>query len=180
VTITIATRHLTAHPVTASDFAPFGAVLRALPDRTPMTSDEELLDLSNGRPRFYLMELHDKPPVFRAITRHRRTTQVLLGVGDRGWVIAVAPPTGLDDPDAVPDLDAIRAFWIPSDVAVLLSRGTWHSGPHFLEPTRSFASLELADTNIVDHHTFRIDEAHNVQFEIGVEADGHRVAATTR
>jgi ureidoglycolate hydrolase len=179
--MTIATRHLTAHAVTASDFAPFGAVLRALPDRTPMTSDEELLDLSNGRPRFYLMELHDKPPVFRAITRHLRTTQVLLGVGDRGWVIAVAPPTGPDEPHAVPDLDAIRAFWIPSDVAVLLGRGTWHSGPHFFESTRSFASLELADTNIVDHHTFRIDEAHNVQFEIVVEADQRSSgAATTR
>jgi ureidoglycolate hydrolase len=168
VTIAIATRHLSAQPITAADFAPFGVVLSALPDMTPMTADEQMLDLSGGRPRFYLMELHDKPPVFRAITRHRRTTQALLSVGNHGWVIAVAPPGPLDDADAVPDLDAIKAFRVPGDVAVLLRRGTWHSGPHFSEPTRSFANLELSDTNVVDHHTFHIDRAHGIQYEVVV------------
>ncbi|MEU4311118.1 ureidoglycolate lyase [Nocardia sp. NPDC024068] len=171
------TRALVAQPLTREAFFPFGAILRARPDGTPVTEDEGLLDLAAGRPRFYLMELADKPPRFRTITRHRRTTQSLLSVGGASWIIAVAPPEDLDDPGAEPDVDRIVAFEVPGDVAVLLHRGTWHSGPHFAEPVRTFANLELADTNIVDHHTFRLDRERSLQFEITAPEAGIRKQA---
>ena len=60
------------------------------------------------------------------------------------------------------------AFRIPGDVAVLPRRGTWHSGPFFTRERMSFCNLELADTNQVDHHTYRLDRELGVRCEVVV------------
>ncbi len=48
-------------------------------------------------------------------------------------------------------MEAIRAFRIPGDVAVMLLRGAWHAGPLFEAAEASFFNLELSDTNVTDH-----------------------------
>jgi ureidoglycolate lyase len=162
-------RQLPANRIDDDAFRPFGRVLHAMPDGTPATDSERQLDLSCGEPRFYLMELTGRPPTFRSITRHRRTTQSLLAVGGGDWFLAVAPPSPLEIADAVPDPAQIVAFVIPAGVSVLLHRGTWHAGPFFTEPSRVFANLELTDTNVVDHHTVPLSPAGELQFEIAVK-----------
>ncbi|MDQ0036284.1 ureidoglycolate hydrolase [Variovorax boronicumulans] len=77
-------------------------------------------------------------------------TQTPASVGGFDWVMTVAPPIALEDPDAEPRLEDIRAFLIPGDLAVMLHVGTWHAGPLFDAEEMSFFNLELADTNIVD------------------------------
>ncbi|ALJ22272.1 ureidoglycolate lyase [Microbacterium sp. No. 7] len=152
----------TIEPLTDEAFAPFGVVLHSLEDGTPCTPQEASLDLAEGAPRFYLMRLEDKPPTFTGITRHRRTTQTLLSADAREWIIAVAPAT-----DGAPDLDAVRAFTVPAGVAITMAKGTWHSGPFFEGDAMSFVNLELEDTNIVDHDTYRLDR------ELGVRVNLH-------
>ena len=150
------TTQLSAEPLTDEAFAPFGAVLRATPDGGPFSDAEGRLDLSAGTPRFYLMQLADKPARFAGITRHRQVTQCLSAVGGGSWLIAVAPP------DVVPTPADVRAFVVPGDVALLLGKGTWHAGPFFDPPEMSFVNLELADTNVVDHDTHRFAEPLDV------------------
>ncbi|GAA2235061.1 ureidoglycolate lyase [Herbiconiux moechotypicola] len=142
-----------ARPVTAEGFARFGELLAPGEDGAPPSAAESALDLSQGAPRFYLMELEDKPARFRSLTRHRRVTQVLASVGGGEWLLAVAAPTGEGDDDPRPGLADVAAFRIPGDVAVLLHRGTWHAGPYFDGERMSFFNLELADTNVVDHQS---------------------------
>lgn len=149
---------LTAETVTAEEFAPFGVVLTPMADGTPFTSEEAVLDVSGGIPRFYLMALDDKKPEFTRVTRHLETTQTLMAVGDVEWTIAVAP-AGIDEPG----LDDLRAFRIPPRTAITLLKGTWHAGPFFAEPRMDFVNLELDDTNFVDHHNFRLDDAYGVR-----------------
>lgn len=165
---TLTTHRITARPLTDEAFAPFGAVLRATPDGAPFSEREALLDLSRGTPRFYVMSLVDKPPAFTGITRHRAVTQTLAAVGGKPWLLAVAPPYDVDVPDTAPRLEDIVAFQIPGDVAVLLHRGTWHSGPFFTGERMSFFNLELADTNQVDHHTYRLDRDLGIRCEVVV------------
>jgi ureidoglycolate lyase len=160
------TRTITAEPISAESFAEFGTLLCALDDGTPFTAEEAQLDVSRGTPRYYLMRLEHRPPRFAGITRHRQTTQALLSVGGKEWLLAVAPPKDLDIPDATPCAEEIRAFRVPGDVVVLMKRGTWHSGPHFTEDEMSFANLELADTNVVDHQTYRLDRELGFTMEI--------------
>ncbi len=76
---------------------------------------------------------------------------MLASAGGQEWLLAVAPPPSVDSADAEPGLEAIRAFRIPGDAAVMLSRGTWHAGPLFEGREASFFNLELSDTNVADH-----------------------------
>jgi ureidoglycolate hydrolase len=139
--------------LTAERFAPYGSVIAPMQDGVPFGVAEAALDLSAGAPRFYAMRLPARGLTVTQITRHRRVTQVLASVGGHTWFLAVAPPLAVDDPKAEPALDDISAFRIPGDVAVLLHKGSWHAGPLFEGDEQSFFNLELADTNVVDHHT---------------------------
>lgn len=146
------TTHLAIEPVTATEFARFGTVI---PPKAagPFGPDDADLALGRGIPRFSTMRIPGRGYEVRSITRHRRVTQVLASAGGHDWVLAVAPPDGVDDPEARPDAEAIRAFRIPGDTAVMLAVGTWHAGPLFEGEARSFFNLELSDTNETDHHT---------------------------
>jgi len=150
---------LKVRPLTAEAFAPFGTVMAALADGVPFGPADAQLELSSGTPRFYVMRLETRGRTVRAITRHRCVTQALASVGGHPWLLAVAPPLRVDDPEAEPAWQDIRAFRIPGDVAVMLSRGTWHAGPLFDTPEAAFFNLELADTNVTDHHTSRLPVA---------------------
>lgn len=140
---------LAVAPITAAAFAPFGKLVQPMPDGAPAGDVDQALDLSGGRPRFYIMALDHRALTVSRITRHTQATQVLASVGGGEWLLAVAPPGEAAEPDPA----AIRAFRIPGDVAVLLARGTWHAGPYFEPPQMSFFNLELEDTNVVDHDT---------------------------
>ncbi len=142
-----------AEPITAEAFLPFGHLIEATEDMVPATAIDYALDLSGGQPRFYIMRLDHRGLDVNGITRHGAVTQVLASVGGGSWMLCVAPA----DPTADrPDPDAIRAFVIPGDVAVLLSRGTWHAGPYFHAEEMRFFNLELIDTNVADHHTVHL------------------------
>jgi ureidoglycolate lyase len=139
--------------LSAERFAPYGSVITPMEDGVPFGAQDAQLDLTGGTPRLYAMRIPARGLTFTRITRHRRVTQALASVGGHAWFLGVAPPLALADPQAEPALDAIRAFRIPGDVAVMLHKGTWHAGPLFEGDAQSFFNLELADTNMVDHHT---------------------------
>ena len=66
-----------------------------------------------------------------------------------------------------PHQEDLHVFRIPPGIFVKLHEGTWHAGPLFTGYSAcSFANLELADTNVVDHHT-HIYADDGLQFEIG-------------
>lgn len=155
--------HAAARPLPTADitrhaFAPFGELIEACEDGVPFGPNDARLDLSRGVPRFYIMRLPRRGLVFGRITRHRLVTQCLASVGGKPWFIAVAPPKGLDDPEAEPLLADIRGFRVPGNLAIKLHKGTWHAGPFFEEAEMAFFNLELSDTNEVDHHSSSLQE----------------------
>ena len=152
---------LVATPITGNAFVPFSSVIEATSDGVPAGNIDGALDLSNGTPRFYIMALTHREPTVLTITRHKQATQVLASVGKATWLLAVAPPS-----EAKLDPASIRAFSVPGDVAVLLSRGTWHAGPYFEPAETKFFNLELDDTNVVDHETCDLAEEFGVTFAL--------------
>jgi ureidoglycolate hydrolase len=148
-------------PLTAAAFQPFGQVVAACEEGSSFESEARLV-LQNGTPRFYIMRLRDRGLKFHKITRHRRSTQCLGSLEGREWFLGVSAPSAA----AVPELAAIVVFRIPGDCFVNLDVGTWHAGPYFEAETVDFYSLELADTNVVDHDTCNLLEHHGVEFEI--------------
>jgi ureidoglycolate lyase len=158
----ISSRILVAEPISAAAFAPYGKLVEPMPDGAPAGDVDQARDLSRGRPRFYIMALDHRPLIVSRITRHTRATQVLAAVGGGGWLLTVAPPGSAEAPDP----EAIRAFRIPGDVAVLLSCGTWHAGPYFEPPQMSFFNLELEDTNVADHETCDLAARFGLSFDL--------------
>jgi ureidoglycolate hydrolase len=143
---------LTVCELTPTAFAPFGTIGLPLADGAHGAGDVPL-DLSQGRPRFYIMRLHDRADLsFEQMARHDRVTQCLGTIDGLPWLIAVAPAEIKD-----PALDDIRAFRVPANCFVALARGTWHAGPYFTEDQRDFYNLELSDTNTADYATFRLN-----------------------
>ena len=144
-------RDLPVTDLSAEAFAPYGKVIPPMEDGTAFGLHDAALRFGTGIPRFYTMRLPNRGLVISRITRHRQVTQVLASAGGLPWLLAVAPPPVEDVPDAEPALEAIRAFRIPGDAAVMLHRGTWHAGPLFETPEANFFNLELSDTNVTDH-----------------------------
>ncbi|WP_142850491.1 ureidoglycolate lyase [Telmatospirillum sp. J64-1] len=146
-------RDIKAEPIAREAFAPFGELIEPTEDGVPFGPEDAKLMLDRGTPRFYIMRLRDRGPVFTRITRHLDVTQCLASLGGHSWMLAVAPPKDPDNPDAQPALEDIKGFLIPGSVAIKLHRSTWHAGPFFSTPNEiDFLNLELADTNVVDHH----------------------------
>lgn len=159
-------RPLAVEPVTRAAFAPFGDLIEAIEDGVPFGPADARLDLARGEPRFYIMRLDKREPLVQRITRHRRVTQCLASVGGKPWAIAVAPPLHVDDPEAEPALDSIRAFSVPGNVAIKLHRGAWHAGPYFAGDELAFFNLELSDTNEVDHQNSYLDRRFGVALRL--------------
>jgi hypothetical protein len=60
------------------------------------------------------------------------------------------------------------AFKVTGGTIVKLNMGTWHAGPLFQAndiDTMDFFSLELSDTNIIDHNTYDYSPQY-ISFEI--------------
>lgn len=158
-----ALQKLSASLVTPADFQPYGQVIYPSHDGKPYGDDDAQLILDQGIPRFYLMRTQQRGLKFQKITRHNLCTQCLGSLGNKHWLLAVAPPgAGIE-----PDLEQIQAFTIPGDCFIKLHVGTWHAGPYFQEyDFVDFYNLELTNTNIIDHQTCNLLAKFNLEFEI--------------
>lgn len=159
----LTTISLPAEPVSPELFAPYGQVVLATPDGKPFDGTDAQVDLSNGIPRFYLMQIPARGLRFDQITRHDRCTQCLGSLNGATWWIAVAPANAAS---LTPDRDRLRAFQVPGNCFLKLDRGTWHAGPYFEVGTIDFYNLELSDTNINDHFTHVFSSRDRCQFAI--------------
>jgi ureidoglycolate lyase len=139
--------------ITPEAFAPFGTIGAPQGDGAHGAGDVPL-DLSQGRPRFYIMRLAGRGDLtFDRLARHDRVTQCLGTTDGLPWLMAVAP-AGVKEPT----IDDIRAFRIPPDKFIALAHGTWHAGPYFSEAQRDFYNLELTDTNKADFGVWHLTQ----------------------
>ena len=156
-------QQLQAQLITAENFQRYGQVISASKDGKAYDAEDAQLNLQNGIPRFYIMRLQGRGRKFHTITRHVECTQCLGSLEGKDWLIAVALPN--NDVNE-PALEEIVAFRIPGNCFIKLNAGTWHSGPYFEHGTVDFYSLELSDTNVVDHFTHNFLKTHQMEFEI--------------
>ncbi|MBD2019410.1 ureidoglycolate lyase [Leptolyngbya sp. FACHB-36] len=166
MSITPSLNLLKVQAITSENFQRYGQVIWAIEDGKSYSLEDAQLDLSQGIPRFYVMRLHNRGRTFHRITRHLSCTQCLGAMEGKEWLIAVAPPKNLDDPQAKPFIEEIEAFRIPGDCFIKLHVGTWHAGPYFDAECIDFYNLELSDTNIVDHHTCDLKRTYNASLHL--------------
>lgn len=117
-------------------FQDFGKVL-AIPGDTPTYSDQRLDWWSTigvlpgsvvGDFEVSLLTCRKRGMTFNSLERHVQSPELLLALDD-DIISAFAPARDLDDPDARPALEDVRAFKIPQDQGFLVETGTWHLLP---------------------------------------------------
>jgi ureidoglycolate hydrolase len=156
-------KKLQAQLITPESFQRYGQVIFPSVDGKAFDAEDAQLNLQNGIPRFYIMQLQKRGRKFSKITRHVQSTQCLGSLEGKDWLIAVCPPhNDLHEPV----LEEIAAFQIPGNCFIKLNEGTWHAGPYFDHEFVDFYNLELADTNVVDHFTHDFLKSHKLEFEI--------------
>ncbi|MEM1369145.1 MAG: ureidoglycolate lyase [Cyanobacteria bacterium P01_H01_bin.15] len=153
---------LTADWITPENFAPYGQLIQASHDGKLFDESDAQLELSRGKPRFYIMRLTERGRNFHRITRHLQCTQCLGSLEGKDWYLAVAPPANAPEPNLL----RLAAFRIPGDCFIKLHRGTWHAGPYFDHEFVDFYNLELSNTNQVDHYTHDFCKAQQLAFQI--------------
>lgn len=162
MTQTIAIEQLTAKLITPKNFKPYGQLIMPSEDGKTYDRTDAQLNLTNGTPRFYIMQLKHRGRKFHKITRHVLCTQCLGSLDGKEWLISVAPPSEGDRPE----IDKMVAFRIPGNCFIKLEMGTWHAGPYFEHDVVDFYNLELSNTNEVDHFTYNFRECDKLEFEI--------------
>jgi len=120
---------LTAAPLTASDFAPFGDVIEPRATPTVMInqglcarhSDLAQLEFSDGRAAISLFDAEARhlPHIVKMVERHPLGSQAFLPLGPLSCLVIVA-----EDADGAPG--APRAFITEPGQAINLLRGIWH------------------------------------------------------
>lgn len=148
-----------AQAATPANMADYGTLLEPGEDGAAFGAIDAVLHLSAGTPRFYIMKLKKRPMAVTRITRHLAVTQALAALNGKRWYVLLAPPDAPGSINALPDIGRLQAFFITGSQGLVLHRGTWHAGPYFVEDEVDFVNLELSDTNIVDHHSVRLDAA---------------------
>ena len=148
-------RRLAIEPMTAESFAPFGWVTKSsgMPDdRRVMTPLRFEYD---GRITIHTIWQPRAGRTFSRLERHFGVTQTFFQLSGSPCVVCVAPPTDLDDPDAVPRPVDVRAFLIDPGQGFSFARGTWHSLDRYVlaPPGATFVILnsDPNPTQIVDY-----------------------------
>ena len=118
---------LVLEPMTEESFKPFGDLL----DPTERPSDHRIISSVpfevDGSGTLGVIWQPYEGLTFNQLERHFGVTQTFIQLSGAPAVVAVSQSTDLDDPEAAPDPQDVRAFLIDQTKGYTLHRGTWHS-----------------------------------------------------
>lgn len=135
---------ITAQPLTAEAFAPYGDVLMPPPEPGRIYFDEAL---SNARPgaktSLSLSRLAPikMPMTAKLLERHEFSSQTFVPLDVARWVIIVAPSA----PGGGPDGSRLQAFVGSAGLGITYRAGTWHHGLTVLDREARFAVFMWRD-----------------------------------
>ena len=111
---------VTAEPLTADAFAPFGQVV---------ATGDMVMELRDGEEFALNVLSYDRHPlVVDHLNRHHKATQMLVALGGKPTLLVVAPKDF--DFSTRDHLPSVRAFVCDGTAGVNLALGTWHWGPY--------------------------------------------------
>ena len=158
---------LRVEPMTAKAFAPYGELIEARQRPADARRFTPIDFQIEGRTTVDVIWQPIEGLRFRLLERHFAVTQAFIPIEGAPAVVAVAPPTDPDDPEAIPRPEELRAFLIDPGKGYCYRTGTWHSLDRYLlaPPGASFVILNVDPnpTQVVDY-----GEQFGVEFEIAL------------
>ncbi len=121
------TLKLEIEPMTEQAFMPFGEIWEAKENPPDHRESFPVEYHPEGTPTASVMWQPYQTLRFTKLERRFHATHVFIPVSGSLAVVAVAPPTDLDDSMAIPDPRDVRAFLIDGSKGFAYKKGTWHS-----------------------------------------------------
>ena len=165
------TRRLTAAPLDAAAFAPFGRLIEASGPAEPINEGTtrrfpELARLAlQGRDAvvgIYVAQARRLPLRLARLEQHRLAPQLFLPLGSHRFIVVVAPG------DAAPDWRGLRAFVTEPGQGVMLRPRCWHHGLVALGDGDRFAVIEGADYRA---DTVEVDAPEAIELDASILRD---------
>jgi ureidoglycolate lyase len=155
---------LSAEPLTASAFSPFGRVVD-LPDRPHDAAgpgwrwwaETALLEGDERAWGVGYLDLEPAPLRFDWAERHARTLEAVFPLSG-GVLLYVGPAEHLEEPERTPSLDRFRVFRVPPGTGVIMDRNVWHGAPLAASGPASALVLILEGTGQHDVTVIRFPE----------------------
>lgn len=147
---------LTARPLTADGFAPFGAVTAA----TAVGGRVALAGIANLRPAappllsWFHAAASTLPLTVAAMERHRLSSQCFVPEAGASWLLLVAPHAAAGGPD----MAAAQAFVADAAQAVTYAPDTWHHPLLALGRAARFTVLTFLDGSADDEEFVTLPE----------------------
>ena len=146
---------LKVEPMTEDAFAPYGVLMDAKERPKDHRAFFPIDFQVDGRATLNVIWQPQQGIRFSKLERHFGVTQSFVQLSGAPAVVCAAAPTDMDDPQAIPEPDQIRAFLINPETGYAFHRGTWHSLDRYLlaPPGGSFLMLNTSPnpTQIVDY-----------------------------
>jgi|SRR6266568_8687907 len=154
--------HLTAEPLRAENFAPYGDVLEAPPEPGRIYFNSAL---GNGRagaaPSLsvaHVAPLAALPLVARQMERHEFSSQSFMPIDAGRWLVIVAPKAAGGGPDAA----QARAFLVGPGQGVTYRPDTWHHPLTVLDRPARFAVFMWLDGTRTDEEFVTLETPFTV------------------
>jgi ureidoglycolate lyase len=145
-----AKRLITAEPIDAAAFAPFGDLLAAPAEPGRRAFGDGLANLrAHAKPELTLTTVAPDlafPLAIREFERHPFSSQSFVPLAVARWLIVVAPP----GTDGGPDGRHARAFLAGAHQGVTYRAGTWHHRITVLDRAAEFAAFIWRDGSAGD------------------------------
>jgi ureidoglycolate lyase len=142
---------VTARPLTAESFAPFGQVLQAsgfAPVRIERAASLDNRRGEQAQPNLTIVRYAPKALPLQASLweRHPHSTQSFVPMAVSRYLVLVCPPAD----DGAPDIARMTAFVAAPGQGVSYDAGTWHHGMAPLDTPGLFANLIWQDGSAGD------------------------------
>jgi len=155
-------RSITAQPISAEAFAPFGNVLEAPLEFGRTYFDEGLANLRpSASPSLSLAgiaETTDFPLTAIEMERHEFSSQSFIPIDVSRYLIAVAPPLA----SGLPDAQQAQAFIVPGDVGITYGANVWHHPIAVLDRPGRFAIQMWQDGTTNDEEFVNLEHPFEI------------------
>jgi len=151
-------KKVTAQPLTAEGFAPFGEIFPVGKGGSPGTRDSLVGRMENRRNNAQLnacMSYYAPSPVpftLKALEIHRYSSQIFVPYNLARYLVLVAPSNGKGDPV----IDELRAFHGDVSQGINYSANTWHHPFTALEEPAECLMLRFDDGSKVDTEWYQV------------------------
>jgi ureidoglycolate lyase len=143
-------------PISATEFAPHGTVVRA-PVNIGRSAFYDALSSTRPDARPTLSASRSLPQslplIGMVMERHRYSSQTFFPLDVARYVVIVAPPGA----PGKPDMARARAFVVPGGTAITYAAGSWHHPMIALDRPACFSVLMWRDGTPEDMETVTLD-----------------------